>query len=58
MMHFVLTLSITLVNTHFCDRKVSMVIGYFDVAESENGIGFSQLALVFEIFHTFVSKKC
>ena len=35
-----------------------MVLGYFDVAESENGIGFSESALVFEIFHTFVSKKC
>ena len=49
---------ITLVNTHFCAKKVSMVLGYFDVAESENGIGFSELALVFETFHTFVSKKC
>ena len=35
-----------------------MVLGYFDVAESENGISFSELALVFEISHTFVSKKC
>ena len=49
---------ITVVNTHFCTKKISTVLGSFDVAEFENDIGFSELALVFEIFHIFVSKKC
>ena len=41
----------------FFAKNVSTVLRYFDVAESENGIGFSKLALVFEIFHIFVSKS-
>ena len=49
---------ITMVNTHFCAKKVSTILAYFDVAESENDIGFSELALVFETFHIFVPKKC
>ena len=48
---------ITLVNTHFCVKKVSTILGYFDVAECENNIDFSELALVFEIIYIFVSKK-
>ena len=36
-----------------------MVLEYFDVAESENNIGFSDLALVFEIsvFFFFGKRK-
>ena len=35
-------------------------IRYFDVAESKNDIGFSELhvALIFEVFPIFVSKRC
>ena len=50
--------STSLVNTHFWAENVSTVLEYFDVAESENDIDFSELALVFEIFHISVSKKC
>ena len=51
-------LLMTLVNTRYCAKKVSTVLWYFDVAESENDTGFSDLAPVFEIFHICVSKKC
>ena len=50
------SLRITLVNTHFCDKKVSTVIGYFGVAKSENDIGFFKSVLVFEIFYIFFKK--
>jgi len=43
----------SLANTHFGAKNVSMGLGYFDVAKSENVIGLSQLALVFEIFYMF-----
>ena len=49
--------SITLVNINFCVKNVSIVLGYFDVAESKNDLGFFKLALVFEIFYIFASKK-
>ena len=49
---------ITLVNIPFCAKKISTILEYFDVAESENDIGFSKLTLVSEIFYIFVLKKC
>ena len=51
-------LLIILVNIHFGVEEVSTVLGHFDVAEFENDIAFSELALVFKIFHIFVLKKC
>ena len=47
---------ITLVNTHFCGKKASTVLGYFNVTGSENDIVFFELALVFEIRLIFASK--
>ena len=48
---------ITPVNTHFCAKKVSTVLGYFDIPKSKNVFGSSELALVLEIFYIFVSKS-
>ena len=48
---------IRLVNMHLCARKMSTVLGYFDVAESENDLDFFELALVFEIFYMFFQKR-
>ena len=41
-------------NNFFLSAKdILTVLEYFDVAESENGIGFSELALVFEISYFY-----
>ena len=41
-------------------QKILMILRYFDVAESENDIGFSELAIDFEIFLFFIfgEKNC
>ena len=41
----------------FLAKKVLAVLWYFDVAESENDFSFSELALLFEMFHIFKNAK-
>jgi len=44
-------------STHILVRKNFNGFTVFDVPKSENGIGFSELAVAFEIFHIF-GEKC
>ena len=45
---------ITLVNTQIFAEDISTVLGYIRCADSENGLIFAELALVFEINAFFI----